>query len=83
MSSSLSGPEVSARIRTEQQVRARLSLQAAHVALGPSARGLCVAFILDNLAVRSIAERHGMRSEIVMGLVLAALTRLAEHWKLA
>lgn len=83
MSSSLSGPEFSARSGTEQQVHARLSLQAAHVALGPSARALCDALILDNLAVRAIAERHGMRSEIVMGLVLAALTRLAEHWKLA
>jgi hypothetical protein len=67
---------------TERQVYAKLSLEAAHAALGPSARGLCDALILENLSVRAIAERAGMRPDVALGQVLAALTRLVEHWNM-
>lgn len=72
----------SARSGIEGQVHAKLSLQAAHAALGPSAQALCDALILENLAVRTIAERCGVRAENAMGQIQAALTRLVEHWKL-
>jgi hypothetical protein len=66
----------------EHQVYAKLSLEAAHAALGPSARHLCDALILENLSVRAIAERAGMRPDVALGQVLAALTRLGEHWNM-
>lgn len=76
----LGGAGLSRRHDVERRVQARLSLEAAQAALGPSARGFCDALILENLAVRTIAERAGIRPEIAMGHVQAALTRLAEHW---
>lgn len=64
----------------EHQVYVKLSLEAAHAALGPSARYLCDALILENVSVRAIAERAGTRPDVALGQVLAALTRLVEHW---
>ena len=62
------------------QVQAAAQLRRVHEVLGRQARAVVALLVVDNLPVKEIAERHRVGPDIAMGMVLAALTRLAEHW---
>lgn len=64
----------------EQQLAARVSLRNAANALGCSAHALVEMLVLENLSVKAIAERCKIDRKEAKGAVIAALTRLAEHW---
>ena len=62
------------------QVQAAAHLRRVHETLGRQARAVLALLVVDNLPVKEIAERQRVGPDVAMGLVLAALTRLAEHW---
>jgi hypothetical protein len=69
----------SARNGIKDRVHAKLFLQAARTAFGPSAGIVSDAFIPENLSVCAITERLGIRREITMGYPQDTFTHLVEY----
>jgi len=64
----------------DQQLAAMVSMRNAANALGNSAHAMVQMLVLENLNVSAIAERLHMDRKEAKGTLIAALTRLAEHW---
>ena len=63
----------------ERQINAIRARQEAEEALGKAGTAMVVAFVLGNCPIAKLAEMSGIRQDEAKGMLLAYLTRLAEH----
>lgn len=64
----------------ERQLRAMSALRRANTALGPGACHLIQRLVLDNKDLAALAAYYSTNTQVVRGMVVAALTRLAEQY---
>lgn len=62
------------------KVRAQAVITDANAALGRSATKTMRLYVVANMSADDMAERDGLHSRVVWGLVVAAVRRLTEHW---
>ena len=76
-------PDPWSRTPALSAVQAAASLRAAHGAVGPDGAALLRLYVRDNLPGAEIAKRRRENEHVTLGRIRAAITRLAEHWKMA
>lgn len=65
---------------TMGQVQASASLRNAHVVVGNDGAALLRLYVRDGHTMAAVAIRRHEREEVTKGRILAAITRLSEHW---